>query len=211
MSDTQVAQSVVSGKVERCKYGHEWRKGHGDHPIPRMYFECGVCGYRPKEDSRLWHEAEAILHLRDVLKPRDTVYTVLRHVSRSGMSRNIDLYYVRDGAPVWISAYVGHAIGSPQSRKNWERSQGLTVGGCGMDMGFHIVYSLGRVLFRKGFPTVKITRCQKCLDVPGKDGLGRVCKGCNGTGDVTEPVRGRNGDMSGWDNDGGYALQHKWL
>lgn len=130
---------------------------------------------------------EAIEHLRKVLKPGDTVYTVLRHVSRSGMSRNIDLYYISAGGanddyrtpePVWISSYVGKAIGRPQSRKNWEKSQGLTVSGCGMDMGFSLVYDLSRVLFPTGFAV---------------------------TG------RGRNGDTSGWDNDGGYALRHKWL
>lgn len=154
---------------------------------------------------------EALDHLHKFIKPGTTIYTVLRHVSRSGMSRNIDLYLIHQGEPMWISAYVGKAIGRPQSRKNWERSQGLTVGGCGMDMGFELVYSLGRAMFPTGFPAVSVTRCTKCLDRPGYDGLGRTCKGCNGTGDVTEPRRGRNGDMSGWDNDGGYALNHKWL
>jgi len=32
-------------------------------------------------------------------------------------------------------------------------------------------------------------RCTKCLDVPGKDGLGRPCKGCAGTGFLTEARR----------------------
>lgn len=162
--------------VETCKYYHTWQWGFGQHPQPYKRIECEKCGKLP--NAKELQEAEAILHLREVLKPGDTVYTVLRHVSRSGMSRNIDLYYIADNRPVWISAYVGHAIGSPQSRKNWERSQGLTVGGCGMDMGFHLVYSLGRVLFRDGFKV-------------------------NG--------RGRNGDISGHDKDGGYALEHRWL
>jgi hypothetical protein len=96
------------------------------------------------------------------------------------MSRNIDLYYMQDGKPQWISAYVGHAIGSPQSRKNWERSQGLTVGGCGMDMGFALVYDLSRTLFPDGFKLAK-------------------------------DQYGRNGDKSGYDRDGGYALRHQWL
>jgi hypothetical protein len=30
-------------------------------------------------------------------------------------------------------------------------------------------------------------RCRLCLDVPGKDGLGRPCKGCRGTGWRTPP------------------------
>lgn len=162
--------------IERCKYRHNWQARCEKSEI--VAYVCETCGHEPKRDSKLWHEAEAIIHLSSLLAPNDTVYTVLRHVSRSGMSRNIDLYMMRDGQPEWITAYVGHALGTPQSRKNWEKSQGLTVGGCGMDMGFSLVYNLGRVLFPKGFAV---------------------------TG------RGRNGDTSGHDNDGGYALNHKWL
>jgi len=125
-------------KHAKCEYSHQWESRGGQ-------IACGRCGHLPT--AKEIQVAEAILHLREVLKPGDTVYTVLRHVSRSGMSRNIDLYYMADGEPQWISGYVGHAIGSPQSRKNWERSQGLTVGGCGMDMGFHIVNSLSYVIF----------------------------------------------------------------
>ena len=47
---------------------------------------------------------EAIEHLRTMLQPGDTVYTVLRNVSRSGMSRGIDLYMIQDNKPVWITA-----------------------------------------------------------------------------------------------------------
>lgn len=34
--------------------------------------------------------------------------------------------------------------------------------------------------------SMRLERCQKCLDIPGKDGLGRTCKGCNGTGMVPD-------------------------
>src|SRR5476651_1853736 len=86
---------------------------------------------------------EAIKHLRTLIKPGDTVYTVLRHVSRSGMTRGIDCYVFRheDGAvmrnnrechaePLWITSYVGKAIGSPQSMEYWRNSLGLKIGGC---------------------------------------------------------------------------------
>lgn len=121
---------------------------------------------------------EAIAELRKMLKPGDTVHCVLRHVSRSGMTRGIDFYIVRKGELVWITSRVGHAIGTPQSLKDWQGSRGLRVSGCGMDMGFHVVYSLGCALFPKGFKV---------------DGVGR------------------NGDTSGHDNDGGYALKHRWI
>lgn len=32
------------------------------------------------------------------------------------------------------------------------------------------------------------TPCNKCQDVPGKDGLGRTCKGCNGSGWLRRPM-----------------------
>lgn len=147
-----VAGSEIDArKPERCKYRHDWHVRFGEHPLPYKHIECAKCGYEPEPESKLGKEAEAIVTLRTMLKPGDTVYTILKSVSRSGMSRNIDVYCIQDGKPRWIAGYVGHAIGSPQSEKNWERSQGLTVKGCGMDMGFRVVYTLGRVLFPEGF------------------------------------------------------------
>jgi len=143
--------------VERCKYRHEWYK------VPRSettneYYVCRKCNHLAKGKEE--KEAEAIVHLRSILKPGDTVYTVLRHVSRSGMTRGIDCYAmsVEPGfgssddlraVPVWITSYVGHAIGSPQPLDYWRKSMGLKIGGCGMDMGFHVVYTLSRVLFHE--------------------------------------------------------------
>lgn len=156
MSDAKVKPMQ---SVERCKYRHDWVKvADGYKQAPDGYI-CRKCNYAPKRDTELFREAEAILHLRSILKPSDTVYTVLRHVSRSGMSRGIDCYVMsKDGGePAWITAYVGHAIGTPQSMEDWRKSRGLKVGGCGMDMGFHVVNSLSMVIFPE----------YKCL---GKDG-----------------------------------------
>lgn len=149
MSDAKVMQSVANEdkKVKRCEYRHDWVKVNEGYTRAPDGYICRGCNYAPKRDTGSWHEAESIVHLREVLKPGETVYTVLRHVSRSGMSRGIDVYRMEGNSPVWITGYVGHAIGSPQSRKDWERSQGLRVGGCGMDMGFHVVNSLSYVIF----------------------------------------------------------------
>lgn len=89
---------------------------------------------------------EAIQTLKDNynIKPGDTVYCILRHVSSSGMSRVIDLFVVRNNEPRHISWSAATAVGwKYDSNKN-----GIRVGGCGMDMGFHLVYTLSRVLFR---------------------------------------------------------------
>ena len=58
---------------------------------------------------------EYIAKLRETLKPGDTVYTVIRSVSRSGMSRVIDVYFfsTENGKirKQWLSYWIAKAIG----------------------------------------------------------------------------------------------------
>ena len=79
------------------------------------------------------------------LKEGDTVYTVLRSVSSSGMSRTISLKVAREGRILDLTYFASDVLGWPLVEKNGSRA--LRVGGCGMDMGFHTVYTLARVLF----------------------------------------------------------------
>ncbi len=82
--------------------------------------------------------------LLEILKPGDTVTGLVRSVSSSGMSRQID-FYCNDprGGLRYLSGYIATAL-------DYRRAQSgaLIVGGCGMDMIFAVVYDLGRVLFR---------------------------------------------------------------
>lgn len=92
--------------------------------------------------------AQALERLHSVLKPRDRVYCVLRHVAKSGMSRRISFYAMTSGGPQLLDGWIAAlGIGS-RSRKH----DGITVGGCGMDMGFHVVYSLGSAMWPNGTP-----------------------------------------------------------
>lgn len=135
---------------------------------------------------------EAIAKLREWIKPGDTVYTVLDSVSSSGMSRQIRVVLIQCGEnsaepvtlhPNWA---VGKALDMRHGKRNGRELDSLTVGGCGMDMGFHIVYSLGRVLFPEF----------KCIG-----------KGCPSNDHVNgEPIK--KGTKH---SDGGYALRHRWL
>jgi hypothetical protein len=94
---------------------------------------------------------EAIAHLRTVLKPGDTIYTVLRKVSSSGMSRQIDVYVIKDNRPWFLTGWVSKACGYSRA----DQGHGpLRVGGCGMDMGFAVVYDLSRVVFRDGWKCI---------------------------------------------------------
>jgi hypothetical protein len=72
----------------------------------------------------------------------ETIYTVLERVSRSGMQRSIKLFVIKNSRPVHIS--YGVAVLLDLSRKPHE--DGVTVNGCGMDMGYHLVHSLSYAL-----------------------------------------------------------------
>lgn len=87
---------------------------------------------------------ESIKRLRKICPPGTTVYTVLRHVSRSGMMREISLYVIRKGELRSITWDAARALKNPINRGHsfWA----LRVSGAGMDMGFHVVNSLSYAL-----------------------------------------------------------------
>lgn len=74
------------------------------------------------------------------------IHTINRRVSSSGMTRDISLIYVKDGAIYNLTYSAALALGWPLSEKSGHRA--IKVSGCGMDMGFHLVYTLSRVLYR---------------------------------------------------------------
>jgi hypothetical protein len=64
------------------------------------------------------------------------------------MMREISLFTVVNGEicclTYWAASALGYKIG---------KHGGIRVPGCGMDMGFHIVYSLSSTLYHDDFPT----------------------------------------------------------
>lgn len=104
-------------------------------------------------------QRESLEHLREIIKPGDTVYVVTMGVSPSGMYRRLKVLIAiphsgrRD--PVLdpegsrpairdITWDVGRALRWQLiDSHTWE----LGVSGAGMDMHFHTVYSLSRALF----------------------------------------------------------------
>lgn len=136
-----------------------------------------------KASEKRAEQQQAADHLRTLFPPGSTVYTVLRHVSRSGMSRSISVLHQDADGISDVSYLVARALGDKLDR---ERG-GVKVGGCGMDMGFSLVYNLSATLHPEGF--------------------GCVGKGCpssdhyNGDRDYT-PHR---------HSAGGYALRHRWI
>ncbi|OAM89712.1 hypothetical protein OH491_16465 [Termitidicoccus mucosus] len=89
----------------------------------------------PKQADR----EQAIGYLKESLRPGDTVYVILRHVSKSGMSRLIDLYLIKNGRPFRITWTAAKALELTYDR----RQESLRINGCGTDVGFEAVYNLG--------------------------------------------------------------------
>lgn len=91
-------------------------------------------------------EARATLRALFDGQEKPTAYTILRHVSASGMSRDISVK-VLDGDTLRDITYtVAVAMGeTPRDVRGW---RAIRVGGCGMDMGFHLVSSLSWALYQ---------------------------------------------------------------
>lgn len=86
---------------------------------------------------------QAIEYLKETVKPGDTIYVILRNVSKSGMSRLIDLYLIKNSRPFRITWNAARTLQVPYDR----RREALRIGGCGTDVAFEAVYNLGWALF----------------------------------------------------------------
>lgn len=96
-----------------------------------------------KEQERESARAYLLSILGKQEKP--TLYTSLKHVSSSGMSRDMKVLVALDGQILDVTYYVGKLDIGTLKERNGQRV--IRVGGCGMDMGFHVVYTVSAVLY----------------------------------------------------------------
>lgn len=95
--------------------------------------------------------ADALDRLRKFLPAGSTVSTMTTRVSSSGMSRNIVVLIPDPNFPGEVrnlSSLIIRAGIFPRPRGQYTR--GVCVGGGGMDMHFHLVYTLSHVLHGSG-------------------------------------------------------------
>jgi|GEM_PF-3247966 len=76
-------------------------------------------------------------------------YTILRSVSRSGMSRTISVHYVekKSGELRQLNYVCAVLLGLPMDRSY----DGVKIKGCGMDMGFALIYDLASKACADGY------------------------------------------------------------
>lgn len=142
-----------------------------------------------------------LTELRESLKPGDTLHCIVRHVAASGMSRSIDVYRFRCVNGIIEKEWLSWRIAAALSGESWDsKRECIRVYGCGFDVTHALIYNLGRVLWPQGFGTPGIG--------PGghriRPANPEMAKSLVADGYA---FTGRNGDVSGWDNDGGYALR----
>tara|TARA_R100000654_G_scaffold22803_3_gene45109 strand:+ start:375 stop:683 length:309 start_codon:yes stop_codon:yes gene_type:complete len=86
--------------------------------------------------------------LRDTFPEGSTAYTLVTKVAPSGMSRHIMVAGSRKKGHVQnVSWYISQLL----DWKYKDNTRSVFVGGCGMDMGFHLVYTLSRILYDDGY------------------------------------------------------------
>jgi len=83
----------------------------------------------------------------ELLPKTSIIYSIVRSVSKSGLSRTIDFYVIKDDKPIWITPAIRDILDYKQD----EKTGALKVNGTGMDMCFHVVNSLGYKLFNDGY------------------------------------------------------------
>jgi hypothetical protein len=133
------------------------------------------------------------------IKPGDTIYCRLNHVSRSGMYRCISLFVIQNNEPWNISH-----IAAPLLEGYDEKHEGCKASGCGMDMGFHLVYNLSRSLFRDGFDCISADPLENENRCPANDHVNRWGYDHETKSHIDRGVPAHH-------SDGGYALKMRWL
>ena len=92
---------------------------------------------------------QARTELLGVLQPGDTVYSIVRNVSQSGMTRDISFFAIDKDGLRPISFQMCTLFGEkPKERHgHWV----VRTQGAGMDMAFKNVYDLSYTLFKDGY------------------------------------------------------------
>ena len=75
-----------------------------------------------------------------------TIYSIIRHVSQSGMTRHISFHYIEDGRIYSMNHLISEATGF-KFNKNYDA---LVVKGGGIDMAYHVVEHYSRSTGKEG-------------------------------------------------------------
>ena len=112
-------------------------------------------------------QVKAILELKNIMKKvKDKrVYARVTYVSSSGMSRGVTFRVItKKGELLRIDTYIHKILGYSWAR---EWSNGLVIGGCGLDVVFNTLYCINEVALYKGIIKKSKTRTDHDLRYNG--------------------------------------------
>ena len=94
--------------------------------------------------TRTNDQTHSLEQLRQWLPKGTRVFTILRAVARSGMRREVSVVVWQPGSdrPIHPNHHVCQVLGLRRGKND-----GVVIQGCGMDMGFHLVYELAYALY----------------------------------------------------------------
>ena len=75
-------------------------------------------------------------HFLKKLPRETTIYTILRGVSKTGMTRYVDAFVIVRGQPLWVTVPVHRTT----------KGGTYVLHGCGYDVGYDLAASIGRAL-----------------------------------------------------------------
>jgi hypothetical protein len=96
-----------------------------------------------KAEGKRKYAEQAKKYLREWLPEGSTVFTLVRSVSKSGMSRQISVFCVEVSDIRNLDWMVAQAL-------DWRIRDAVVVQGCGMSMTFHLVDTLSYALYGGG-------------------------------------------------------------
>ena len=95
-----------------------------------------------KKQVKLNNMLSAESRLENILDVGQEIYCIIRHVSKSGMSRHISFFCIVNNEPRFLSGLIADYLDYKMNKYH----DALVVGGCGMDMAFAVVYNLNSKL-----------------------------------------------------------------
>ena len=87
--------------------------------------------------------------LKEYFPEGSTAYTTVTKVAPSGMSRHIKVTKTRKGSEEILN--WSYQIAKLLDMKYKDKTASIYIQGCGMDMGFHLIYDLSSELYGDGY------------------------------------------------------------
>lgn len=156
-----------------------------------------------REKAERRESSLAVLH--KMLPVGSTVFTVLKHVSRSRMMRRIAVIAIGKEGPLNVSGFVSAVLGLPLTDDG-----AVKVTGCGMDMGYHVVHNLGYALFPAGHGCIGEGCPSNDHSNGDRDYRPHVDDTPQTSAEVGTDIPAKRAHRH-YHTEGAYGLRHRWL